>query len=132
MIADHKKTPYFTTLKKSSRRTDENEIEIVKTHNLTFGQFFRRSWRKRSRRRTKREFGNRSLRFASFGRFLVSGKMIHLLSESFGHSRSFDFRTFHCLLYGRNLSFKFFLFFQKTADVIEQVRARLDDIIVYF
>ena len=122
MIADHKKTLFFTTLKIIS--ADENEIEIVKTHNLTFGQFFRRSWRKRNQRRTKRKFGNRSLRFASFGRFLVSGKMIHLLSESFGYSRSFDFRTFHCLLYGRNLSYFFLI-----DDVIEHVRARLDDVI---
>ncbi len=41
MIGDHKNLT-FTTFKKSSRRTDENEIEIVKTHNLTFDQFFRR------------------------------------------------------------------------------------------
>ncbi len=130
MIGDHKnKKPYFLQHKKSSdlkesirwrfRRTtisgsswrteytlwrsDIKEIVIVKTHNPTFGQLDRRRQQRRQRnqRRMKEKFRNR---------LLISGKKIHLLPESFGHRRSFDFRTFHCLLYGWNLSFKFFLF----------------------
>ncbi len=124
MIGDDKnKKPYFlqhkkerTTISGSSWKmeytlwqSDIKEIVIVKTHNLTFGQLdqrWRRQRRQRNQRRMKEKFRNR---------LLISGKKIHLLPESLGHRRSFDFRTFHCLLYGRNLSFKFFkkFFFKK-------------------